>query len=500
MNSLLPYLPFLLSVISGHVLLSLIIGDKKTFSPLLHLSLGTGLGLGVNAYLTSLSFMLLDRYNQTCIITFNIFFLTGLLVLFLRTKNGVYSFTDSLYPNATGLRNHNNILQSVWVLYCLPLFAILRRGSIKQYGLRDTIYFITLIILFIPLFIMAKFYPYGGWDAWAVWNFKAKFLLMAGNHWNLIFDPALWRSSPHYPLLLPLINLWGWSFLDEPTYQVPMLTSLLFTFLTMGLLITGLKEWSKSHLVILSAVCFTVSPFLAKTAVSQYCDVLFGYYLLASIFCLIKARQFNNPGYGFLAGIFTGFLSFTKSEGLVAGLILTALSVFYLIGQHEPPTTFSKKTGIKDKFTMIAFAVGCALTMIPAIVFYTFLAPENITSINGLLSKTNPADFTRLKIILIFYAMELVSNKWNGLWIVLFFGLSLGWKNILKPQILIIPLFLSLYTLTVSFYYFTNTYFEIAWWLSVSLNRILGAVIPTVIFWVFYALWQDDADAKKIGK
>jgi len=35
-----------------------------------------------------------------------------------------------IYPNATGLRNHNNIIQGVWVLYCLPLFAILKRGSI----------------------------------------------------------------------------------------------------------------------------------------------------------------------------------------------------------------------------------------------------------------------------------------------------------------------------------------------------------------------------------
>ena len=35
-----------------------------------------------------------------------------------------------VYPNATGLRNHNNIIQSVRVLYCLPLFAILRRCSI----------------------------------------------------------------------------------------------------------------------------------------------------------------------------------------------------------------------------------------------------------------------------------------------------------------------------------------------------------------------------------
>jgi hypothetical protein len=33
-----------------------------------------------------------------------------------------------------------------------------------------------------------------------------------------------------------------------------------------------------------------------------------------------------------------------------------------------------------------------------------------------------------------------------------------------------------------------NTFFEIIWWVSTTLNRILYALAPVVIFWVFLAI------------
>jgi len=57
--------------------------------------------------------------------------------------------SHKIYPNATGLRNHSNIIQSVWVLYCLSLFAILRRGRIGFFMLTSrTVCFIWVMLLF----------------------------------------------------------------------------------------------------------------------------------------------------------------------------------------------------------------------------------------------------------------------------------------------------------------------------------------------------------------
>jgi len=45
--------------------------------------------------------------------------------------------------------------------------------------------------------------PHGAWDAWAIWNLRARFLAGPGDAWRAAFDDALAWSHTDYPLLLP---------------------------------------------------------------------------------------------------------------------------------------------------------------------------------------------------------------------------------------------------------------------------------------------------------
>jgi hypothetical protein len=47
---------------------------------------------------------------------------------------------------------------------------------------------------------------------------------------------------------------------------------------------------------------------------------------------------------------------------------------------------------------------------------------------------------------------------------------------------------LLLYLGAVMAYYAVNTFFEIDWWLSTTLARILFALIPTIVLWIGVAL------------
>jgi hypothetical protein len=117
--------------------------------------------------------------------------------------------------------------------------------------------------------------------------------------------------------------------------------------------------------------------------------------------------------------------------------------------------------------------------------------------------------WSRLKIIFSFYLIEFggtpvmylmqlrnVESLWNTTWVILLIGLLLGWKKIFHRDIVIIPLFLLVYGLVVTFYYMLNTYFEIAWWLQVTLHRIAFSTLPAVIFWVFYSLFKENSTPK----
>ena len=442
-------LPYLISFFIGCLLLRIIFYKDKEIPSGFFFFLSTGIGLGITAHITFYSYVLFDGLNRGFILLVHI-----LLLLLL-------------------------------ILINLPSLEM-RKISFSQWktkNLKELSIIILLAIAFIPLWIQANFYPFGGWDAWSCWNLKAKFLFLEGHDWKNMFSPILWRSSPHYPLLLPLLNVWGWILLKDPTYVIPLLNSIIFTLLTMGLLFCGLKIFTKSLPSILGVLLVLTLPFFTKLATSQYSDIVVAYFLLGGLLCLVLAYRRNKKSFLLLAGLFLGFLGFTKGEGMIATIILTLIVLFYFVSLRK------RRNHIPKDFIFYFFA-GLFLASWPTVLFQLLYAPANQTFINGFVSSTHPSNFYRLKIIMSFFLIEIINIKWNGIWILLLIGLSLAKERCFKKEAKIFFLFLIFYLPVVFFYYFLNTYFDIEWWLSVTLNRILFSLLPVVIFWTFYSLWE----------
>ena len=128
---------------------------------------------------------------------------------------------------------------------------------------------------------------------------------------------------------------------------------------------------------------------------------------------------------------------------------------------------------------------------LPTIIFKTVLAPTNVAFINGLTSTDAPSNLFRLQATFMFLAVELVSLKWNGLWILLLVGLLMSGRKSFRSGRWIAPSAILIFLACALSYYYINTYFEIIWWLKVTLNRILYTILPALVWWVFYSLWCD---------
>ncbi len=448
MEFLFTLLPFVISFILGHLLIDFW-GRKETHAPdlFLRIPLAVGLGLGISSYIGFFSFVLWDKFQRATIILLHLLFLVGLLwgksFLVAKKQRRVSSVTSSM-----------------------PLY----------------LFFMIIFVSAVPLWIEANHYPWGGWDAWSCWNLKTKFLFLGGNHWKNVFSPILWRASPHYPLLLPLLNLWSWIFLDHPNNLGPMIVTVLFTLLNIGLLFSGLKYLTKNNSSLLAGFLMFSSPFYTTLAISQYCDIVLSYFLLAGLCCFTLALHERRESFFILAGLFTGFLSFTKPEGMIAAVLLLMLGTGIL--GWEKRNLARRELGL--------FLGSAVMAFLPTIVFKFLYSPGNQTFINGLFSKTKPINLFRIQFTMAFFMAELMAAKWNGLWAVLSAGLIFSGRKCFEKRIRIFPLFLFFYLGIIIFYYWLNTYFEIRWWLQVTLNRILFSLIPAFIFWIFYSLWQRD--------
>lgn len=165
--------------------------------------------------------------------------------------------------------------------------------------------------------------PHGHWDAWAIHNLHARFLYRAQD-WRDLFTPILTWSHPDYPLLVPGFVARWWVTLGAEELAVPAATAFLFTFGTVGLLISSLALLRDRSQGILAGLVVLAVPEFLSTGAWQFVDVPMSWFVLAGVVLLALE-------YPVAAGVAAGLGAWTKNEGLL--LFLTVLIGWTLVRQ-----------------------------------------------------------------------------------------------------------------------------------------------------------------------
>ncbi len=170
--------------------------------------------------------------------------------------------------------------------------------------------------------------PHGGWDAWAIWNLRARFLFRGGQYWRDAFSPLLSEIHPDYPLLLPGLVARGWTYLGRDAVSFPAVVAVFYTLSTIGMLTSSLALLRGSFQGILAGVALACTPIFLRHGASQYADMPFGYYMLATFALLHLARISKSRRAMSLAGFTAGLACWTKNEGVI---LLGALAAVYFV-------------------------------------------------------------------------------------------------------------------------------------------------------------------------
>lgn len=158
--------------------------------------------------------------------------------------------------------------------------------------------------------------PHGGWDAWAIWNLRAKYL--AGGLPERAWARELSGTThPEYPLLLSSAVALLWSCGASNAPAAPAALNYVF-FLSVAATTLGgvaiLRGPAAGWMAGLILIC---SPALAAEVPAQYADVpLSAYFACALIFILLKRPVW--------AGVFAGLAAWTKDEGVLFCAVLLA--------------------------------------------------------------------------------------------------------------------------------------------------------------------------------
>ena len=213
-----------LPVVTGYFVINALWPDQKFFSSFaIKSSLAIGLGFGISSYIFFISIVSLNVINDFFIPLelFVLFVLTALSLTSIFKRNGYTGYT----VDQEHFSRHSQMLliRGFWIALALSiLFFIIRSFN----------------------------NPHGEWDAWAIWNMRARFLYRSGSNWLNAFSNIYGWSHPDYPLLLSSNVARIWHYCKGETTIGPIFIAFLFTYgysyadRFVGYLFVQLSPWS----------------------------------------------------------------------------------------------------------------------------------------------------------------------------------------------------------------------------------------------------------------
>ena len=336
--------------------------------------------------------------------------------------------------------------------------------------------------------------PHGGWDAFAIWNRRARFLFRAGIHWVDAFSEHLGKVD--YPLFIPTNVARGWVIVGSDTTVIPIILSALFTFSIVGLTVSSLSFLRGRSQGSLAGLVLCGTPFLISLGASQLADVPLAFLFLSTL--VLFRLKTESPAYQyrlvFLAGVAAGFSTGVKNEGSLF-LVSTLLSLTAIALVPKKRLAHSKDLGYFFLGTLPGLAVTICFKSYSPISGLFFDA-----DFHTLVSKiTDPA---RHLLVLGTFQREL--RNFGG-WpfsmpiFLLFYVLVLGTRRDIRFGEEVAPLLMVLAMMLAGYYWVYilgltqpgtttavhPTWDLLTWHLQTSLDRLLVQLWPSAVFAYF---------------
>lgn len=334
--------------------------------------------------------------------------------------------------------------------------------------------------------------PLGFWDAFAIWNLKARFFHLAGGEaWQRAFDPTITWSHTDYPLLLPGSVARLWAYAGEPTTAAPALLSLLFFLLVLGLVYGAAHQLAGRRAAALCALALLASPSYGGQSVWQVADIPLSFWLLGAL-CLMAIAEREQGASRALyrwAGLLAGAAALTKNEGL-----LFAAAIFAVIA--VAPRLWPQWSG---SASVMAFAQGAAapllLLAVMKLVSLVFGGESDLASDFGLASLGRVVELDRHLMILASFGRTLLMLAGFPLLVVLAVAAVLARRGERPAPQPGMKMLLAVLAIQLAGYYgvYLVTERDLAWHLGTSNLRLFVQLWPSFLLLYFVARFRDPA-------
>jgi hypothetical protein len=412
-------------------------------------ALGTGVGMGV----ASIIFLLLDvtgAASPAAILGIDIGLVAVLAWHWFRTRSnpGAPSSSDVRAPG----------FRWTWLL-------ALAFGAV-------------LVISLARLVQMAIALPVGEWDAWTLWNLRAKFLAGPGDSWRYALSPLLYGTHPDYPLLLSAFVARVWEAGGGVNEIAPVVTAFAFFAALLALLVSAVALLRGAASALLAGLVILSTTSLLLWTPAQYADIPLAFFYLGAV-ALIFLGESARGHAQFWAGLCAGLAAWTKNEGVA--FLICILIVFLTLTLWQRRT---RAAIIRAGWLLAGASPGVLLTL-----WLKFWLAPPVNPLSGLSHLYDASRYVQVAEGFFKNLLNLGSGVSHPLILLAILGILLRWKVEERYKW---PLLISTTSLVLVFLTYCGelvmTPWSLDWQLQTSLDRLILQVWPSFLLLFFVAL------------
>lgn len=339
---------------------------------------------------------------------------------------------------------------------------------------------VSVLLSVFTIIMMDSIAPHGEWDAWSIWNLRARFLVRSPNM-LLPFVALLEWSHPDYPLMVPGSIAMLWTASGGESQTIAGAVQMLFFISAIAVPFTVLRQLRGDAIAAIAAVAIIGGSTLVRMTAALYADVP----MAAMIACagamaaLALEQETQSRGPVLLAGLMAALGAWTKNEGLLFFGVLTVSIALVAASRAE----LRSRIG-----TLRDFAIGAA-----AVLAIVFSFKHGATVTNDLVRSATGTFAGRLadtqRHWAAFWAMVGESLTFGNYVVppVVVFGVWLGLNKLRRPigGASLIPIAATALQLAGYYAVYVTGAADLNWQLESSLGRVLMHVWPLGVFGVF---------------
>ncbi len=428
-------IPFIVALMMGLIIYRLIHRQYPWHEPL-DVLVSLWLGTGVCSLIVFYSILFLGGFNPF-VIQLSVCAVILLLCFSCRLR--------PLLP--TRLINTGSL--GVWIkLMPLMLLAVILLSGLSYYNL------------------------FGDWDAWSFWNFRARFLVEAGQYWQDIYAYGI---QAKHPWLLPHWTVFGWVMTGAQSAEFPCFSAQVFTLMTIASVFFAVLSLVGQLSVALLAALWLVSiPYFMIHGISQYADILMAGLIVINMMLLVRLKAQPSSAQAITLGMMLGIMCFTKDEGMVSAVIMVFLIGHVLTGWHRKGHFYKPFV-----LSLLVIVVGVLLQK-----YWMWPAPQGVNAI----SWGHFFDYQRWYFILAYFLKVYTHYLYGGIILIPILlaltAVSRRWDAASGLMVRFLLVFISVFYLL-----YVLVRQDLEWRLWTTSYRLTFQLLPLGIVLLFYRLF-----------